>query len=178
VIEAIIMETAFEALREAGIRLPKTIGQAVSILGALVVGQAAVQAGIVSAAMVIVVSITGIASFTLPRYNAAISVRMLRFPLMLLASIFGLLGIVVGLMLIVGHLSRLRSFGVPYLSPVAPLSVSDFKDIAVRAPWWKMKKRPSFLKNSDSVRLGEETAKKEKKGGSSADDQSKDNEAP
>ncbi|MEX2462115.1 MAG: spore germination protein [Paenibacillaceae bacterium] len=166
VVEALIMEVAFEALREAGIRLPKAIGQTVSILGALVVGQAAVQAGIVSASMVIVVSITGIASFSLPRYSAAISVRMLRFPLMLLASIFGLLGIVVGMMLIIGHMAGLRSFGVPYLSPIAPLAVSDFKDIGVRAPWWKMKKRPAFLNLTNEVRLG------------GANDQSDDKKTP
>jgi spore germination protein len=155
VVEAMIMEIAFEALREAGVRLPKTIGQAVSILGALVVGSAAVQAGIVSAAMVIVVSLTGIASFTLPRYNAAISVRMIRFPLMIIASIFGLLGIVIGFMFIIGHLTRLTSFGTPYLSPVVPFYGSDFKDTAVRAPWWKMKKRPRFLTAPDEVRLGD-----------------------
>lgn len=153
VVEALIMEFSFEALREAGVRLPKTIGQAVSILGALVVGTAAVEAGIVSAAMVIVVSLTGIASFTLPRYNAAISVRMLRFPLMLLASVFGLLGIVVGVMLIIAHLARIQSFGTAYLSPVTPFVASDFKDVVFRAPWWKMKRRPRFIKAVDGPRI-------------------------
>ncbi|UVI33098.1 spore germination protein [Paenibacillus spongiae] len=152
VVEALIMEVAFEALREAGVRLPRTVGQAVSILGALVVGNAAVQAGIVSAAMVIVVSLTGIASFTLPRYNAAISVRMLRFPLMLLASLFGLLGIVVGIMAIIGHMAKLRSFGVPYLAPVAPVSFSDWKDIFIRAPWHKMNRRPAYMNALDQQR--------------------------
>ncbi|WP_409346543.1 spore germination protein [Paenibacillus sp. MBLB4367] len=160
VVEALIMEIAFEALREAGIRLPRTIGQAVSILGALVVGQAAVQAGIVSAAMVIVVSVTGIASFTLPRFNAAISIRILRFPLMILASVFGLLGIIIGVMLIVGHMARLRSFGVPYLSPVGPISITDLKDVVVRVPWWDMRKRPAFLGESDYSRMGDSTMNK------------------
>jgi spore germination protein KA/spore germination protein len=164
VVEALIMEFAFEALREAGIRLPKAVGQAVSILGALVVGQAAVQAGIVSAPMVIVVSITGIASFSLPKYNAAISVRMLRFPLMIISSIFGLLGLVIGIMLIIGHMARLRSFGVSYLSPIAPLSVGDFKDVPVRAPWWAMKKRPAFLNTDNEVRIGEMAKQKGKDG--------------
>lgn len=156
VVEAFIMEIAFEALREAGIRLPKTVGQAVSILGALVVGQAAVQAGIVSAPMVIIVSITGIASFTIPRYNASIAFRMLRFPLMILASIFGMYGILIGVMFILGHMSNLRSFGVPYLSPTGPLSVSDLKDVLIRAPWTEMAKRPSFLPLQDTRRAGEE----------------------
>ncbi|GLX68867.1 spore germination protein [Paenibacillus glycanilyticus] len=149
VVEALIMELSFEALREAGVRLPKIVGQAVSILGALVVGQAAVQAGIVSAAMVIVVSMTGIASFTLPRYNAAIAIRMLRFPIMILASIFGLLGIIIGVMVVVGHLAKLTTFGIPYLAPVTPVDMSDMKDVMVRAPWWKMKKRPKYMGTSN-----------------------------
>ncbi|MFF2482978.1 spore germination protein [Paenibacillus sp. NPDC058071] len=152
VVEALIMELAFEALREAGIRLPRTVGQAVSILGALVVGQAAVQAGIVSAAMVIVVSLTGIASFTLPRYNAAISIRMMRFPLMLFASVFGLLGIIIGVVVIVVHLSKITSFGVPYLAPASPISMSDWKDILIRAPWNRMKQRPNYLGSQDRNR--------------------------
>ncbi|WP_426449835.1 spore germination protein [Paenibacillus sp. S-38] len=156
VIEALIMEITFEALREAGIRLPKTIGSAVSILGALVVGQAAVQAGIVSAPMVIVVSITGIASFTIPRFNGAIAVRMLRFPILIVASIFGMYGILIMLMLILGHMASLRSFGVPYLSPIGPLSSSDLKDVAIRAPWWAMVHRPSFFPAQDGERQSKE----------------------
>ncbi|MHB1420000.1 MAG: spore germination protein, partial [Bacillota bacterium] len=91
--EAFLMEATFEILREAGIKLPRPSGQAVSIVGALVVGQAAVQAGIVSQSMVIIVAITGISSFAIPAYNAAIAGRLLRFPLMLLASVLGLFGI-------------------------------------------------------------------------------------
>lgn len=154
IVEVLIMEIAFEALREAGIRLPKTVGQAVSILGALVVGQAAVQAGIVSAPMVIVVSITGIASFTIPHFNAAIAIRLLRFPLMFAAALLGIYGILVGLLLIVGHMASLRSFGIPYLSPVAPMSVGDLKDVLIRAPWSKMAYRPRFLGNQNARRIG------------------------
>lgn len=142
-VEALIMEVAFEALREAGLRLPKIIGQAVSILGALVIGQSAVEAGIVSAPMVIIVSLTGIASFTIPKFNMAISIRILRFPMMILAGMFGLFGISLGSILIVTHLCKLRSFGIPYFSPLAPLKWSEFKDIFIRAPWWAMNKRPS-----------------------------------
>ncbi|WP_400163383.1 spore germination protein [Brevibacillus sp. TJ4] len=161
IVEVLIMEVAFEALREAGIRLPKTVGQAVSILGALVVGQAAVQAGIVSAPMVIVVSITGIASFTIPHFNLAIALRMLRFPLMIAASILGIYGILVGLMLVIGHMANLRSFGIPYLSPVAPMSVRDLKDVLVRAPWMKMTMRPDFMKIQNNRRIGEDFVRKE-----------------
>lgn len=142
-IEALIMEVSFEALREAGIRLPKTVGQAVSILGALVIGQAAVQAGIVSAPMVIVVSMTGIASFTVPRFNFGIAIRILRFPLMILAGMFGLYGIIVGTLLLATHLCNLTSFGVPYMSGIAPLRPGELKDILMRAPWYRMKRRPT-----------------------------------
>lgn len=155
VVEAFIMEMSFEALREAGVRLPKTVGQAVSILGALVVGQAAVMAGIVSAPMVIIVSMTGIASFTIPRYNASISIRLLRFPLMILAGTFGIFGIVIGVMLIITHLCKLRSFGVPYLAPVAPLTLSELKDVFIRTPWWKMDSRPKSFIGRNPIRMGD-----------------------
>ncbi|RCW43467.1 spore germination protein [Paenibacillus prosopidis] len=142
VIEALVMEITFEALREAGIRLPKQVGAAVSIVGALVIGQAAVQAGIISAPMVMVVAITGIASFTLPRYTAGIALRMLRFPIMILAGTLGLLGVMLGLIFIVIHLCALRSFGVPYLSPMAPMKFRDMKDVLIRAPLWMLNTRP------------------------------------
>ncbi|OUQ88006.1 hypothetical protein B5G50_13480 [Brevibacillus brevis] len=158
IVEALIMEISFEALREAGIRLPKTVGQAVSILGALVVGQAAVQAGIVSAPMVIVVSLTGIASFTVPHFNASISLRMLRFPIMIAASILGIYGMLVLLLLILGHMANLRSFGVPYLSPLGPMSIGDLKDVLIRAPWSMMEKRPSFLGVQNARRMNDSFA--------------------
>ena len=79
---------------------------------------------------------------------------------MIISSIFGLLGLVIGIMFIMGHMARLRSFGVSYLSPIAPLSISDFKDIPIRAPWWAMKKRPAFLKTANEVRIGDMTKKK------------------
>jgi spore germination protein len=154
-VEAMIMEISFEALREAGVRLPKIVGQAVSILGALVIGQAAVEAGIVSAPMVIVVSLTGIASFTIPRFNMAISIRLLRFPFIILAGVFGLFGIVLGIMILLTHLAKLRSFGIPYLSPVVPLSMKGLKDVFIRVPWWAMNERPNQTVKVDMTREGE-----------------------
>lgn len=141
-IEAFIMEVSFEALREAAVRIPKPIGQAVSIIGALIIGTAAVQAGIVSAAMVIIVALTGIASFIIPHFDLGLSFRLLRFPIMVLAGIFGLFGITCGLLLVYIHLVNLRSFGTPYLTPLTPLVISDLKDMLVRAPWWLMHTRP------------------------------------
>lgn len=116
IVEALLMELSFELMREAGVRMPRAVGQAVSIVGALILGQAAVQAGIVSAAMVIVVAATGIASFTAPAFSIAISVRILRFGFMMLASMFGLFGIVIGLFILTAHLSSLQSLGSPYFS--------------------------------------------------------------
>jgi hypothetical protein len=152
IVEAFIMEITFEALREAGIRLPKQVGSAVSIVGALVIGQAAVSAGLVSAPMVMVVAITGIASFAIPRYNAAISFRMLRFPIMVFAGTLGLLGIMLGLLLIIIHLATLRSFGVPYLSPMAPMEGVEMKDVLIRAPLWSLKTRPRLTGYNNQFR--------------------------
>jgi hypothetical protein len=142
VIEAFLMEITFEGLREAGIRLPKQIGAAVSIVGALVIGDAAVSAGLVSAPMVMVVAITGIASFLMPRYSLANTIRMLRFPIMLLAGILGLLGIMLAIITVVIHLSTIRSFGTPYLAPIAPMKMHEMKDVFARAPWWMLGRRP------------------------------------
>jgi hypothetical protein len=150
-VEALIMEIVFEALREAGVRLPKQVGAAVSIVGALVIGQAAVQAGIVSGPLIMVVALTGIASFTIPRYTAGIALRMLRFPMILLAGSLGLLGIMLGLLIILTHMATLRSFGVPYLSPMAPMQGRELKDVLIRAPWWKLNTRPS-LTGTDNIR--------------------------
>ena len=146
------MEISFEALREAGVRLPKQVGAAVSIVGALVIGQAAVQAGLVSAPMVIVVAITGIASFMIPRYAAGIAIRLLRFPIMLLAGTLGLLGIMMGIIIIAIHLCSLRSFGVPYLTPLAPLKGREMKDTLWRSPWWMMDTRPRLTGDSNAYR--------------------------
>ncbi|TYR80456.1 spore germination protein [Priestia megaterium] len=142
VVEALLMEFMFEALREAGLRLPRATGSAISIVGALVIGQSAVQAGIVSAPMVIVVATTGIASFAIPRYNFSSAVRMLRFPLLILAGMLGFYGVAVGVLIILIHLVNLRSFGVPYMTSVAPQYPFTFKDIFIRAPKWAMRQRP------------------------------------
>jgi len=136
IVEAVGMEIFFEALQEAGVRLPRSVGQAVSIVGALVIGQAAVQAGIVSAPIVIIVAATGIAFFTIPRYTFSAPIRLLRFPLMFLAGSLGLFGLMAGLIVLLIHLCSLRSFGVPYLQPVAPTTWRGLLDVLVRAPLW------------------------------------------
>jgi Bacillus/Clostridium GerA spore germination protein. len=143
--EAFLMEATFEILREAGLRLPKQAGQAVSIVGGLVIGQAAVQAGIVSQAMVIVVALTGISSFAIPAFNASASGRLIRFPLMILSSILGLPGILAGLSIIIIHMNSLRSFGVSYMDPFTASNKNEFKDIVVRTPWWRMTRLPGYI---------------------------------
>jgi spore germination protein KA len=140
-VEALIMELSFEVLREAGLR-PAAFGQTISIVGAVVIGQAAVSAGLASPGMVIVVALTAIASFVIPIQSLSNAIRILRYPFMLLAASFGLIGIVIGFSFLTYHLCSLRSFGIPYLSPLAPLSFSDLKDTFIRAPIWKMRFRP------------------------------------
>ena len=149
-VEAFIMEITFEALREAGVRLPKQVGAAVSIVGALVIGQAATAAGLVSSPMVMVVAITGVASFLMPRYATGISIRILRFPIMILSGMLGLLGVMLGITAIVAHMCTLKSFGVPYLNSMAPLKIRNLKDVLVRAPWWAMDTRPEFFSKDTS----------------------------
>ncbi|GAK09078.1 spore germination protein [Geomicrobium sp. JCM 19038] len=151
-IEAVLMEITFEILREAGIRMPQPVGQAVSIVGAIVIGQAAVQAGIFSAAVVIVVSLTAIASFVFPSYSMASPFRILRFGFMGLAASFGLLGISVGFTAMLLHLSSLKSFGIPYMSDLSPFVYSDQKDALIRLPKWMMKERPKTTDHQDVER--------------------------
>ncbi|GAB2535936.1 spore germination protein [Gracilibacillus alcaliphilus] len=148
-VEALMMEITFELLREAGIRLPTPIGSAISIVGALVLGQAAVDAGIVSATMVIVVSLTAICSFIFPSYSLSISVRLLRFGFMIAAATLGLFGIFVGILLLALHLTSLRSFGIPYLAPFAPFIPQDQGDAVIRKPKWGLVTRPRLVNQRD-----------------------------
>ncbi|MBM7856123.1 spore germination protein KA [Desulfohalotomaculum tongense] len=150
-VEAFLMEIAFEIIREAGIRLPRPVGQAVSIVAALIIGEAAVQAGLVAAATVIVVSLTAMASFTI-YYSGSITIRLLRFPLMILAASLGLFGLISGITIFVVHMAGLRSFGVPYLAPVGPIITGDLKDSVVRVPWWAMNKRPYLMGQNNPQR--------------------------
>ena len=150
VVEAIGMGLIFEILREAGVRQPRPIGQTVSIVGALVIGQAAVSAGFIGAPLVIVIALTAIASFATPRLSEVSAI--LRLGLTILAGFLGAFGIMIGLLGILIHMVSIRSFGVPYLEPIAPLHIQDLKDVVVRAPWWAMFKRPSSMMLEDRQR--------------------------
>ena len=155
-VEALVMEITFEILREAGVRLPRAIGQAVSIVGALVIGQAAIQASIVSPAMVIIVAITAIANFAIPSYSVAISTRLIRFVLMALSAFMGFYGIIFGLTIMIFHLCSLRSFGIPYLAPLAPLMARNIGDSIIRLPLWAMRSRPTLISQKNIIRVGNE----------------------
>lgn len=134
VVEAFMMVITMELLQEAGARLPQTIGQTIGIVGGLVIGEAAVQAGIVSPIMVIVVALTAIANFTVPAFSVAISFRMIRFAFMFSAAVFGLFGMVLAFVLLCIHLVNLKSFGVPYMRPFAPFVADEWKDVIIRPP--------------------------------------------
>ncbi|WP_139996910.1 spore germination protein [Paenibacillus paridis] len=156
-LEAFIMELVFEILREAVVRMPSAAGNTISIVGGLVIGQSVVEAGIVSPAVVIVVSFTAIASFVSPNYSLGIAARLLRFFLLLAASTLGFYGIGVVVLMLLLHLSNLRSFGMPYIKPFAPMFLKDMKDTLVRAPLWLMRERPQKLASGNRIRQSIET---------------------
>lgn len=142
IIEAILMQITLEVLREAGVRLPSRVGQTIGIVGGLVIGESVVRAGLVSYPMVIVVALTAISSFVAPSNEISTATRILGFPLMILAAMFGLIGITFGMLFILIHLCKLESFGTSYFAPIMPLRIKDFKDTFVRFPIWSLNQRP------------------------------------
>jgi len=158
-VEALLMEVTIELLREAGARLPKAIGQTIGIVGGIIVGDAAVRAGITSPFMVIIVAITAISSFIIPSYSAAIAFRVIRFPIMILAATLGMYGILLSFIFINIHLVVLKSFGANYMSPVAPVRVHDWKDTFVRVPLQLMRRRPEFIDPIDIDRYRQDPVK-------------------
>ncbi|WEG14651.1 spore germination protein [Pullulanibacillus sp. KACC 23026] len=155
-IEALFMYLTYELLREAGLRMPKLFGgPIVTILGLILISQAAVRAGIIGPIMAIVVATTALTAFILPNYRFHQVVRFCGIPLLLLAGFFGFMGILVGLMFGLTHLVSLRSFGVPYFSPVSPARKEGWKDVFIRAPWWAMDTRPPGIGALDTKRSGD-----------------------
>ncbi|WP_379130658.1 spore germination protein [Paenibacillus sp. sgz500958] len=152
VYEALLMEITIELLREAGARLPTKIGQTIGIVGGIVIGQAAVQAGLTSNILIISVASSAIASFVIPSYMMSASIRLIRFGLIILAGIWGNMGLAMGMSLIVIHLSGLTSLGTSYVIPVAPMKPGDWKDVFIRAPFRMLTKRPSQVKTPNPIR--------------------------
>lgn len=160
-VEALLLELTFEMLREAGLRLPRAVGPAVSIVGALIIGDAAVRAGLVSTPMVVVVAFTGIASFVTPSYNAGVIVRIARFGFLISSALLGFLGIMIALILMITRMVSLSSFGLPYMAPVAPFNLNQITDVMVRRPWPRSLYRPYLEGMADTVRQSQTDEKGE-----------------
>ncbi|NLU37146.1 MAG: spore germination protein [Clostridiales bacterium] len=152
-VEALLMVFTLELLQEAGIRLPRIVGQTVSIVGGLVIGQAAVQAGIVSPIMVIVISITAVSSFTVPDYSLGLALRIARIPFIMLAVTLGIFGVAMGMIAGLIYIASLKSFGLCYLEPISTLYPADWKDSLLRAPMRSMRKRPEEMQPEDPIRM-------------------------
>jgi hypothetical protein len=162
ILEAIFLELVIELLREAGARLPTKVGQTIGIVGGIVLGTASVEAGITSNILLIFVALSALASFTTPIYAIGNTIRMLRFPFLLLALWFGVLGIVLCFCFLMTHLLRLTSLGRPFLEPIYPPRTIDMKDAFIRLPFSFMSKRPQQLRTKRPKRFSAENAKKHK----------------
>jgi spore germination protein len=155
-LEVILMELSFELLREAGVRLPGAMGNTIGIVGGLIIGQAAVDANIVSPIVVIVVAFTALCSFSIPNEEFAFSFRILKFYVIALCAWLGLFGFLVAMLSVVIHLSRLQSFGIPYLMPFVGADLNDYedeRDSIWRAPLRRMTRRPIYARREQRVRL-------------------------
>ncbi len=145
VIEILIMEFSFELIREAGLRVPGAIGSTIGIVGGLILGQAAVTANVVSPIMIIIVAITALGSFTVPSFSMSFSIRIMRFLYIIFGAVAGFLGIALALILNSLILASSKSFGVPFLTPFAPVTNGKYADKLTRKPTWKQEKRPDYL---------------------------------
>lgn len=161
-LEVMIMEFTIELLREAGARLPTKVGQTIGIVGGIVLGTAAVQASLTSNILLILVALSALASFTTPIFRMSNTIRILRLPFIIAAEVWGLLGIFICGGFVVTHLLRLKSLGIPYLSPFYPLRPADLKDSIVRFSYGATYLRPSYLRTKNPVRFPASRAKVKK----------------
>lgn len=161
-LEVLFLELTIELLREAGARLPTKVGQTIGIVGGIVIGTASVEAGLTSNVLLIFIGLTALASFTTPIYRMNNTVRIFRYPFLLLAQFWGLLGITFGICLLLAELLRTTSLGRPILAPFYPLRTQDFKDSFIRLPFNKQSTRPFFLRSQKQKRFNTEQAKKKK----------------
>ena len=146
--EILILEILMEILREGGLRLPTKIAQTLSIVGGIIIGNAAVESKMVSPTTLLVIGITVIASFVIPTVDMSIAMRLLRFPMLFITNSMGMMGIATGYTLLIIHLCSLENFGVPYMA----FNKDDLKDTIIRAPFWKMNARPSIISNKNITR--------------------------
>lgn len=154
VVEILMMELAFELIREGGIRVPGVIGQTIGIVGALILGQAAVSAGLISPIMIIIVAVTGLGSFVTPSYSLSLGLRIARFVFTISGALAGFLGVAVSLTIIGCIVCNMKSFGVPFFSPIAPKTKAN-PDIIIRQPLWNQKIRPDYLNQKNRKRQGD-----------------------
>jgi len=145
---------SFELIREAGLRIPGIMGSTIGIIGALILGQAAVQANIVSPILVILVAVTGLASFAIPYYSLAFTARIYRFIYIALGVTLGFFGISMGLFAQIILTANLKSFGAPYLAPTGPRTVAG-GDIVTRLPVFFHERRPDYVNPQDITRQPE-----------------------
>lgn len=162
VLEVLFLEVTIELLREAGARLPTKVGQTIGIVGGIVIGTASVEAGLTSNVLLIFIALSALASFTTPVYQMSNTIRIMRFPFLFMAEIWGLLGITIAFCFLLVHLLRLTSLGFPFMEPIFPLRMKDFKDALFRFPFKSQALRPQFLRTSNPVRFSKEKASKKK----------------
>ena len=153
-IEILVIIILFEILREASLRKPDVIGDSMTIVGSLIIGQTIVESGLVSYAAIIVGSVTTISSFLISSSRISVSARVFSLLFMVVGASFGLYGITLSFIMLITHISSITSFGQAYLAPLAPFNLADQKDQLFKLPIWKMKTRPKILKPLDSVRQG------------------------
>ena len=156
VVEVILMELSFELLREAGVRLPGAMGNTIGIVGGLIIGQAAVEANLVSPIVVIVISFTALCSFAIPNEEFATAFRLLKFFFIGMCAWLGYFGMLLGLLFVLIHLAHLKSFGIPYLMPFVGADLTDYedeRDFLWRLPIRKLTKRPIYAKRDERVKL-------------------------
>lgn len=153
ILEALFLELTIELLREAGARLPTKVGQTIGIVGGIVIGTASVEAGLTSNVLLILIALAALASFTTPVYRMGNTIRLLRFPFLFFAELWGFLGIVLCFCILITHLTRLTSLGRPYLEPIYPLRLNDLKDSFIRLSFNKQTKRPAYLQTNQPNRL-------------------------
>lgn len=162
VFEALILEFMIELLRESGARLPTKVGQTIGIVGGVVVGTAAVQAGITSNVLIIFVALSALASFTTPSYLMGTTSRLIRFPMLLLGGFLGLIGLIFGLAFLMIHLLKITSLGRPFLTPLYPLHIKDFTKVFFRLPIKHEYKRFKSYRPKDLIRFSKKKAKEKK----------------
>ncbi|WP_316569535.1 spore germination protein [Neobacillus sp. YIM B06451] len=160
ILEALFLELTIELLREAGARLPTKVGQTIGIVGGIVIGTASVEAGLTSNVLLIFVALAGLASFTTPVYKMGNTIRLLRFPFLLFAALWGLLGIVFCFCILLTHLIRLTSMNRPFLHPLYPPRLADNKDVLIRFPFSAVSTRPMFLRTKNPFRFNPKNMRK------------------